>query len=145
LIEGQELGAGLGEAGAGTLGEAKGADLHTLEGLRHGDEAGIIGDGTNQDGGLTGLLLHVLGELGDGERGLLDTSHAQPVGDDLVELGGGTASQELVQLNQELQVRVITLNLGALVGRGATSGFDINTHLEREINLFRTIDLILLP
>lgn len=112
LVKGQALTTGLDNAGTGSLGETEGSNLHggDLE------EALIIGDGTNDDGNrvLLGGNGQVLGKSAQGHGRAVNLAHAETLEDDLVEAGAGTAGQEAVQLNEEVQVDVVTLGRGAL-------------------------------
>jgi len=127
LVEGHALSAGLLNALTGSLGESESADLKSFRGIQH---ANIVGDGSADHGDLGLLSLHVLSELGHAHRALLDASLAQSVGDNLVEVGLGSASEELVGLDHKLEVRVVTLDVGALGDLLATTGLNIDTHLD---------------
>jgi hypothetical protein len=94
LIERHALAASGEDAGTGASSEVERANLH----LRHNLQTRVIRDGANDDGGLGGLALHELVQLRKGQRGPVDACAHQPLLDHLVELGVGTAGQELVQL-----------------------------------------------
>lgn len=124
LVKGQALTTGLQNAGTGGLGETQSTDLHggqvklTL----------IISDYTNADGNvvLGRGNSQVLGDGAQGHRGAVDLAHAQTLQDNLVEAGAGTAGQEAVELDQEVQVDVVTVRRGALQGLDVVL-LDINT------------------
>ena len=60
----------------------------------------VVGDGAddNDDLALPARLLHLPGDLGNGHGWPVDLGHEEPLEDDAVELGIGTAGQETVQL-----------------------------------------------
>lgn len=125
LIEGEAASTVLGDARAGGFGEAQGAHGQ----LRNVEHAHVVGDVTADDSDLVFLALHVIGQLGDGHRSLLDGGHAKAVRNDLVEVRLRAARQDLVGLRQKLQVRVVALDIGALVRVDAAASLDIDTHL----------------
>lgn len=94
LIEGQDLTAGLEDAGAGALGEPQSAhgQLGELE------ETGIIGDGADDNGDLVLLALGEAGELDEGQGGLVGPAHAEPLQHDAVEVSASPAGEEPVEL-----------------------------------------------
>jgi hypothetical protein len=115
LIKGDDLATGLEDAGAGGLGDAEGADGE----LGDGEEALVIGDGTDGD---EDLALGTLGEAskaGEGKGGAVDARHEETAEDDLVELGLGTAGEEAVKLHEEAKVHI----LGA--GGGTATVLDV--------------------
>lgn len=97
LVKGEALAAGGRDAGAGSLGEAEGADGE----LGNLDEADIVGDGSDEDGGLFLLALHEVCETRERQRRVVDAGHEQPLEDDLVELGTSSPGQEAVELVEE--------------------------------------------
>lgn len=104
LIEGDNLTAGLLDTGAGSLSNVEGSDGN----LGAGEDAVIISDGSDDDeDGLGGLSLSMRSELLEGDGRSVGAGHNQAAEDDLVEVSLGTASQELVQLNQEAEIRVL--------------------------------------
>lgn len=96
LVEGQHLTAVLHDALAGLVGDAQGAHLH----LGHVQEAGVVGDGSDDDSDAVLLLalLHEAGHLLQGNRGTVRAAHEQATQNDAVELDLGATVQEAVQL-----------------------------------------------
>lgn len=127
LVKSQALTASLDNASTGSLGEAKGSDLH-LGGL---DKALVISDGADNDGDalLLGGHSQVLAQGAQGHGGTVDLAHTQALQDNLVEAGSGTAGQEAVELDQEVQVDVVAL------GRGTLQSLDV---VILDINTLRT-------
>lgn len=111
LIEGDDLAAGLQDAGTDSAGEAQGAHGE----LGDGEETGVIGDGTDDDGNLVLLALHVTGQAGDGESRAVDLAHEQSLQHNSVELGVGAASQEAVQLFRKTAIIRLQTEIGGLV------------------------------
>lgn len=108
LIESDGLTTGGLDAGAGSRSEAEGADAE-LGNLEH---AVVVGDSSNNGADLALVLLAgVLGgrdsdDLGERHRWGVDARHAQSPQDGGIELALRAAVQELVQLVQNLAVRV---------------------------------------
>jgi len=125
LIESQALSASLLDTRTSSFGETQSAHLH---GRQIFDHTEIVGDGSRDNGDLIRLLGHVAGQVVNGHRCLLDTSHAQTHGDAFVELGVSTATQELVQLDQKLQVWVVAVNFRTTVRSDTTTSLLIDTH-----------------
>jgi len=105
LVEGDGLAAAGLDAGTGGGGEAQSRDGH----LGDLEKAVVIGDGTDNNNDLLLLALELASDAGDRDRGAVDARHEQAAEDDLVEVRVGTAGQEAVQLDQELQVDVVAL------------------------------------
>ena len=95
LIKGVDLSAGLEDAGAGLLGEAKGADLE----LGDIKETDVVGDGGNgNDDGVLLSLLTVSHNSGERHGGSVGLALEKTLQNDLVEGGSGPAGQEGVKL-----------------------------------------------
>jgi len=94
LIKGDDLTAGLQDAGLGGLGDAQASkgELGDLE------ETVVIGNGTNDDSGLSILTGHVAGNTGNRHRGAVDARHKKTLQDDLVEGRVRAAGEEAVEL-----------------------------------------------
>jgi len=94
LIKGDDLTAGLQDAGLGGLGDAQASkgELGDLE------EAVVVSDGTDNDGGLTILTGHVASNTGNGHWGTVDAGHKETLQDDLVEGRVRAAGEESVEL-----------------------------------------------
>lgn len=92
LIQGDALTAGLDNSGTGSLGESKSSDGE----LRNLEKTRIVSDGTNNDGGLALLSLHVSRQAGDRNRGVVDLGHSQSLDDGQSELGLSTSGKETV-------------------------------------------------
>ena len=108
LVEGDGLTSGGDDASTGGGGEAEGGNRH----LGDGEEAVVVGDGSdNDDGPVGGLALGsgVAGNLGKGDRGTVQLGHEQPAEDDLVERRVRATGQEAVQLHEELDVHIVAL------------------------------------
>jgi hypothetical protein len=90
LIEGDALTASLDDSGAGSLGEAKGSDLQAGQ-LQL---AGVVGDGTNNNGSLVLLALKVSRQARDRDGGIVDLGLSQSLDNDSGELGISTTSNE---------------------------------------------------
>lgn len=61
--------------------------------LGHGEQAGIVGDGADDDegAGRVGRVGGVSGEFGEGEGGAVDSGHVETVEEDAVEVAVGAA------------------------------------------------------
>jgi hypothetical protein len=90
LIEGDALTASLDDSGAGSLSEAKGSDLQAGQ-LQL---AGVVGDGTNNNGSLVLLALKVSRQARDRDGGIVDLGLSQSLDNDSGELGISTTSNE---------------------------------------------------
>ena len=110
----------------GVGGEAEGADTQ-LGALHHAD---VVGDLANDDGDLAVLVRHVLRKTVKANGRGVDLGHVQALRDGGAKLGVGTASEELVQLDEETRVGVLRLDdlHRRLVARAAPSCFQIDTH-----------------
>ena len=104
LIEGHNLTTRLLDASASRLSDVEGSDGH----LGDDESTLVISDSSddNEDG-LGSLSLGVSGELLERDGRSVVAGHNQAAEDDLVEVSLSTASQELVQLDQEAQVGVL--------------------------------------
>lgn len=106
LVEGKDLTTGLLNTGAGGSGETKGGNGE----LGDSQHAVVVGDGSNNNNGLSLLLLGYVGDdarQADGRS--VCAGHEKASKDDLVEVGIGTTGQEAVELHQELKVDVLAL------------------------------------
>jgi len=128
LVEGDALSSGGNDALAGVLGEGEGAHGH-LGAFEHAD---IISDLSNNNGGLSLLLGHVLGKTVQAHWGGVDLGHVKALGDGGAELGVSSAGEELVKLDEKPGVRVLRLDglHGRLVAGTAATCFKIDTHVE---------------
>jgi hypothetical protein len=133
LIEGDAFTAGTLDALAGFAGEAEGADAELAELV----EADIIEDVTDDDGdgGLSlgrvlpdGLALQDDGEAGEGDGSAVATALEEALVDGLVEGRLGASGQELVELDEELDVRVGGVGGATNEVLGLLNTVDINTH-----------------
>lgn len=104
LIEGHNLTTSLLDASASRLSDVESSDGD----LGDGKNTLVISDSSddNEDG-LGSLSFSVVGELLEGDGRSVGAGHNQAAEDDLVEVSLSTASQELVQLDQEAQVGVL--------------------------------------
>ena len=83
LVEGQDLTTSLLNAGSGSRGEAQGSHGQ----LGDGQEAVVIGDGSDHDDGLALVGLgHVRGDARERNRGTVDPRHKETTQNDLVEV-----------------------------------------------------------
>lgn len=98
LIQGDALTAGLDNSGTGSLGESKSSDGE----LRDLEKTRIISDGTDNDGGLALLSLHVSRQAGDRNRGVVDLGHSQSLDDGQSELGLSTSGKETVIIHTQV-------------------------------------------
>jgi hypothetical protein len=106
LIEGDGLTTGSDDASTGGGSEAESGD----GGLREGQESVVVGDGANNDDdALLLLLADVADDAGQRHGRTVDLGHEQALEHDLVEGRLGTAGQEAVKLDQELQVDIVAL------------------------------------
>ena len=94
LIKGEDFTTSLQNASLSGLGEAKSSDRE----LGDFQKTRVVSDGTDNNNGLTLLLLGVADDAGDRDRGTVDAGHKETLKNDLVEVGVGTASKEAVQL-----------------------------------------------
>ena len=103
LVEGEALTTGLLDASAGSLGEAEGADGH----LGDVEDAGVVDDSADNDGGVIKTLLHVGVDAGEGHDGAVVLALHEALEDLLVEGGGGATAEELVELHKESEVGIL--------------------------------------
>lgn len=94
LVESEDLAAVLEDALAGALSEPQSTDCE----LGEVEEAGIIGDGADDDDNLVFLALGKASHLDQRQRGLVGPAHAQALENDAVEVRAGPTSQEPVEL-----------------------------------------------
>ncbi len=94
LVKGDDLTAGLQDAGLGGLGDAQAGDRQ----LGDLEETVVVSDGSDNDSGLAILAGHVAGNTGDRHGGTVDARHKKTLQDDLVEGRVRAASEESVQL-----------------------------------------------
>lgn len=124
LVQGNGLTASGDNAGAGSGGESQSSDSH----LGELEQAVIIGDGTdNDDGSLLALLVDVGDNSGQGDGRAVDLGRKQTSENDLVEGRVGSASQEAVELHQELEVDIVALG-GSAVSALDVVAVEIDTH-----------------
>ena len=97
LIEGENLTTSLQNASLSGLGEAKSSDRE----LGDFQKTRVVSDGTDNNNGLTLLLLGVADDAGDRDRGTVDAGHKETLKNDLVEVGISTTSQEAVKLERK--------------------------------------------
>lgn len=114
LVQGNSLTTGSLDPGTGSSGEPQSSNGD----LRNGEEAVVVGNGTdNNDGPLVvlGVFLvdvgvsHMTGDLAQRYRGAVDLGHEQSAQDHLVEFAVGAAGEEAIQLNEELNVNIVAL------------------------------------
>lgn len=105
------------DAGAGSLGETEGDNVHFLE-LKL---TFVIGDGTNNNSGAVRLLAKVLDELGKRDRGTGGPGGQESAQNSLAETGVGAARKEAEELDKELVVEVLALGGGLVVLLEATA------------------------
>lgn len=87
LIEGLGRATSGNDASAGSGGEAQGSDVH----LGDLEQAGVIGDGADNDNGLLLVVLEVGVDAREGDGRAVHARHKQTAQDDLVEGSIGTA------------------------------------------------------
>lgn len=124
LVESDALTTSLDDASSGGLSELKSADGH----LGDLEKASIIGNGGDDDGSLSGVGLHVGDQLRKRQRGSVSSRSDQSLHNGLVELGASSASEKLVKLNQESNVRVIRLGLLSAGSASSATTLKINSH-----------------
>jgi hypothetical protein len=100
LIQGQDFTTSLQDTSLGSLGEVKSSNRE----LGEVKKTRVISDGTNNDNGLT--LLVVFNNAGDSDRRTVDTRHKETLQNDLVEVGIGTTSKETVELTKRIRVKL---------------------------------------
>lgn len=130
LVKGHGLAASGLDAGAGGGGEAEGRDVD----LGDLEEAVVVGNGPDNDHGALLIILDVVRDAREGDRGAVDAGHEQAAEDDPVEVGIGAAwagressrvsmpqtkeletwrspltGQEAVKLHKELEVDIVAL------------------------------------
>merc|ERR1719163_1049180 len=124
LVESQALATSLHDPCASTLGETQSANSH----LRHIDQAPVISDAADDARNFSILVLHKFAQLGQRKWRFVPAAHVQTLEDDLVELGFSAARQELVQFDEQPDIRIIRLGFpGASLH--ATALFNVNTHV----------------
>lgn len=104
LVEGEALTTSGGDASTGSLGESKSGDSH----LRDSEDSLIIGDGGNDNGGLTliRLLLVMLDELRERKRRSVHSGGDKSSEDRLVEVRAGSSGEESEELDEQVNVEV---------------------------------------
>lgn len=123
LVQGDGLTTSSDNAGTGGGSEAEGGN----GGLGEGQETVVIGDGADDDDGALLLLAKVGNNAGEGNGRAVDLGHEKSSENNLVESGIGSASQEAVQLDQELQVDIVALG-GLAVSALDVVAVEIDTH-----------------
>lgn len=131
LIKSDALSTGGDNTLACILSERKGA--HTQLGAF--EHANIIGDLSNDDGGLVGLLSHVFGDTVEADGGSIDARHVKTLGNGRAECGVSTAGKEFVQFDKKTVVGILGLDnlIRGLVTATTASGFKINSHGDKFI------------
>jgi hypothetical protein len=126
LVKSDALTTGSQDALSRILGKSKSTDRH-LRAFNHTDIVSYLSD---NHGSLAFLLAHVLRKTVKTHWGLVDLTHVQTLQDSCAESRVSSAREELVELDQKLGVRILTLELlhGALVPHAASAGFQIDTH-----------------
>jgi hypothetical protein len=126
LVKSDALSSGSQDTLSSILGKSERTDRH-LGAFKHTD---IVSNLSNNNGSLAILLRHVLSKTVKTHRRLVNLTHVQTLQYGGAESGLRSASEELVQLDQELGVRILALELlhGALVPHAASAGFQIDTH-----------------
>jgi hypothetical protein len=94
LVEGDDLTAGLQDASLGGLGDAQAGNRQ----LGDLEEAVVVSDGSDNDGGLAILTSHVAGNTGNRHGGAVDARHKEALQNDLVEGRVRAAGKESVEL-----------------------------------------------
>jgi len=108
LVEGEAFTSGLDDASAGTFGETQSANRE------FGDlqQARVVGDGSDTNNDLAFVALSVTDESGKRHGGSVGARHQQTVEDDFVEFRASPSGEELVELDQQTQIGVITPGVG---------------------------------
>jgi len=129
LVERNGLATGGNNACTGGSGESQSSDGQ----LREGEQAVVIGDGTdNDDGTFLALLVDVGNDAGQRYGRAVDLGHKEASKNNLVEGRVGTASQEAIELYQELEIDIVTL--GRLtVSRANVVAVEIDTYRKKPI------------
>ena len=104
LIEGQAFTSSLDNSSSSGSSESKGANGH----LGDGEKTVVIGDGSNEDGDLCVLAIHVANELGERKRRAVDAGHKETLQNNLVKLGVCAAGKEAVKLRKRVKSRVVS-------------------------------------
>jgi hypothetical protein len=105
LIKGHDLSSSLEDSGTSSLGHTESANSE----LWHLSDTDIISHSSYEHSNLVFLSGHELNQLGQGQWWVVDLGHKQTLQHNLVELALCTALQETIELDQELQVWVVTL------------------------------------
>ena len=113
---------------SGVFGEGKSA-YSQFRNLHHTDIISYLSDDNSN---AFVLVQHVTGKTVKSYGWLVDFGHVKTLDYGSTETGVGTASKELVELDQETGVRVSGLDdlAGGLMSGTATTCFQINTHFE---------------
>ena len=104
FVKSHALAAGLGDSGAGSLGEAEGSNSH----LGQVEDALVVSDGADGDGNAVSLVAEVLDDLGERKRGAHSSGGHQSSQDGLGEHGVGSAGQESEQLHTSTLARQLS-------------------------------------
>ena len=124
LVESDALTTSLDDSGSGGLGELESADGH----LGDLEQTSIIRNGSDDDSSLSAEGLHVLDDLRERQRSSVSSGGDQSLNDSLVKLGRSSASEELVELNQQSNVRVRSLGLLSAWLASSATALKINSH-----------------
>lgn len=100
LIEGEGLTTGSEDPGASAGGEPQSSDRE----LGDLQEAVVVGDSADNDNRLSLGLPSIGNKAGEGDRRPVDVGLRETLGNSLVELAGGTATQEGVEPVEQRQV-----------------------------------------
>jgi len=127
LVQGQDLSTVGDDSVPSRSGEGEGSDGE----LGNLGETLVVEDLSNNDDGLgvLGVLtLGLLDDTRDGNGGSVDPGHKQPLEDGPVEPRVGPSGEEAVELDQQEEVRVLTLGSGS-VALPDVVVLNVNTHL----------------
>lgn len=126
LVKGDDLTAGLENAGTGGLGDLESGDSDL------GDlvQTSVVGDSAGNNNNLTLVILGLdgAGDARDGDGGSVDLGEEQRSQHNLVELGVGTAGEESVELDQQLQVDIVGLRGRAVAASNVLLSGAVDTH-----------------
>lgn len=99
LIESQAFTTSLNDAGAGRFSEAEGSNTKLREVVT--SQADVISDGTDNDGNLALLVLHVADKTSETQRRTVHAGHHKALSNNSIESAVSATSKELVELKNE--------------------------------------------
>ena len=124
MVEGETLTSSLDDSGSCGLSELESNNCH----LWDLEQAGIIRNSGDDNSGLSRVWLHVLNKLRERQWSSVTSRSDQPLDDSFVELGSSPSGEELVELDQKLDIWVVSLWCLSARCASAAATLKINSH-----------------